>query len=275
MIVDAQIHIWKPQSPDRPWVRDEPHLADPLTYERLLPLMDDAGVDAVVLVPPSWEGDRNDYSLEAAARYPQRFAVMGRLSIERPEAREELERFLVPGMLGVRLTLHPVRHKTWLFDGTADWFWPAAERLNIPVMVHGPTFLPELGAIAGRHPGLRLIVDHMGIWKDDVDDLFAAAAMRTVALAQHPNVYVKTSAAPTLSTQPYPYRNTFDPIRRIIDAFGPQRCFWGSDLTRIRCTYRESVTMFTEEMGFLDASDKDWIMGRSLATALGWPASAP
>lgn len=271
MIVDGQVHIWKPQSLDRPWVRDEPHMEDPLTYERLLPLMDEAGVDAVVLVPPSWEGDRNDYSLEAAARYPERFAVMGRLSIERPEARAEIERLMVPGMLGIRLTLHPVRHKTWLFDGTADWFWPAAERLNIPVMVHGPTFLPQLGTIAERHPGLRMIVDHFGIWKDFMDGAMASAAEQTAALARHPNVYVKTSAAPTLSSHAYPYRNIFDPIKRIIDAFTPQRCFWGSDFTRLPCSYRQSVTLFTEEMDFLNSADKDWIMGRALATVLGWP----
>jgi predicted TIM-barrel fold metal-dependent hydrolase len=273
MIVDSQVHAWLPQSPERPWVRDQPHLEEPLTYERLRGMMAEAGVDAAVIVPPSWEGDRNDYALEAHRRYPDQFAVMGRLSVERPEARDEIEHFMdQPGMLGVRLTLHPVRHATWLSDGTLDWFWKSAERLDIPVMAHGPTFKRELGDVAARHPGLRLIIDHMGIWKDDVDDVMAAGAAETIALAKYPNVFVKLSAAPTFSTQPYPYRNIFAPIRRTIEAFGPQRCFWGSDFSRIRSTYRQAVTMFTEEMDFLSAEDKDWIMGRAIATCLHWPA---
>jgi predicted TIM-barrel fold metal-dependent hydrolase len=272
VIVDSQVHAWLPQTPERPWVRDEPHLAEPLTVERLQTMMREAGVDAAVIVPPSWEGDRNDYALEAARRFPNQFAVMGRLSVERPEARAALAPLArEPGMLGVRLTIHPKRQAHWMAEGTVDWFWPAAERLAIPVMVHAPSLLRELGEVAARHPGLRLIIDHMGIWREHVDDAMATAAEQTVALARYPNVFVKTSAAPTLSTQPYPYRNIFPAIRRIVEAFTPQRCFWGSDVSRLRGTYREAVTMFTEEMDFLSETDKEWIMGRALAKCLGWP----
>lgn len=74
MIVDAQVHLWKAESPDWTWVPGlKPQLPEPMTIERLLPLMDEAGVDRVVIVPPSWVGDRNDYGLEAVRRYPDRF----------------------------------------------------------------------------------------------------------------------------------------------------------------------------------------------------------
>ena len=69
IIVDSQVHLWLPQSPTGPWPADGParaHLPYPFTYDKLLPLMDEAGVDRVVIVPPSWEGERNDYALEAA-----------------------------------------------------------------------------------------------------------------------------------------------------------------------------------------------------------------
>jgi len=66
------------------------------------------------------------------------------------------------GMLGVRLTFHHAWDRPWLTDGTADWFWPAAERLGIPVMLNVPTLQPEIGRIAEQHPRLRLIIDHMG-----------------------------------------------------------------------------------------------------------------
>jgi hypothetical protein len=77
MIVDAQIHLWKAETPDWKWVPGmTPQLPEPFTIEKLVPLMDEAGVDRVVVVPPSWPGDRNDYGLEAARRYPDRFRVM-------------------------------------------------------------------------------------------------------------------------------------------------------------------------------------------------------
>ena len=79
MIVDSQVHMWLAQAPDRPWPADgrgRAHLPYPFTYDKLLPMMDEAGVDRVVIVPPSWEGERNDYGLEAARKYPNRFAVM-------------------------------------------------------------------------------------------------------------------------------------------------------------------------------------------------------
>ena len=126
---------------------------------------------------------------------------------------------------------------------------------------------------AARYPGLKLIVDHMGFARETMDEHAMAGAQRVCELARYPNVFVKVSALPCYSTQPYPFRNLHDTIRRIVDAYGPHRCFWGSDLTRLvlKCTYREAVTMVTEELDFLSAIDKEWIMGRGLAEWLGWP----
>lgn len=71
MIVDAQAHLWKAESEDWKWVPGrKPQLPEPFTIEKLVPMMDEGGVDRVVIVPPSWPGDRNDYALEAAKRYP-------------------------------------------------------------------------------------------------------------------------------------------------------------------------------------------------------------
>src|SRR5581483_7718291 len=101
--------------------------------EKLVPLMDQAGVDRVVVVPPSWGGDRNDYALEAVKRYPTRFAVMGRIALKDPKSAALLPTWRdAPGMLGVRLTFLGAT-TGWLTDGTADWFWPAAQKAAVPV----------------------------------------------------------------------------------------------------------------------------------------------
>jgi predicted TIM-barrel fold metal-dependent hydrolase len=251
------------------------HLPEPLTYKKLVTMMNEAGVSSAVLVPPSWEGDRNDYSLEAAQEFPNRFAVMGRFAINKPEERARLETWLAQkGMLGIRLTLHHEWDRGWMLDGTADWFWPTAERLGIPVMLYAPFGHKEVAELATRHPKLRLIMDHLGTHISHKDDDIRTSIGSMAALAKHPNIYVKMTLVPLFSTAPYPYKNIHPFIRRLVESFGPQRCFWGTDasamLERTTCSYPQCVKLFTEEMDFLSDSDRGWIMGRGLAECLGW-----
>jgi predicted TIM-barrel fold metal-dependent hydrolase len=249
------------------------HLPVPLDAETVIKMMDEAGVDRAILVPPSLDGDRNDLSLNAARDYPRRFAVMGRLLLDRPNAPERLrEMKSQPGMLGVRLTFHRDNDRPMLTNGVADWFWPAAEELDVPVMVHAPERLPQIAEIARRHPKLTIIVDHMGFARETSDDRANAGADRIVALADIPNVSVKVSAAPCYSSEPYPFRNLHEPLKRIIQGFGVRRSFWGSDVSRVlaHCSYRQAVTMFTEELDFLSKGDLEWVMGRGVLEKLHW-----
>ena len=141
-IVDSQVHIWYPNTSERPWLRaspdHKPHRGRPFfVVEDLLAEMKAAGVDRVILTPPFFEGDRNDKAIEAARLYPDRFAVMGLFALDVPESREKIATWKQqPGMLGVRLLFIEPSQQRWLSDGTADWFWPAAEKANIGVMIH-------------------------------------------------------------------------------------------------------------------------------------------
>jgi L-fuconolactonase len=275
-IIDSQVHIWAENTPARPWapnMEGRAHLDEPLSAERLLGMMNAAGVDAAILVPPSLEGDRNDLALAAAQKFPDRFAVMGRVALAKPESRAALATWREqPGMLGLRLTFHRPDTRPQLTDGTVDWLWPVAEKHAVPLMVHAPDGLPALAEIAARHPGLTIIVDHMGFGRETMDAHALAGAARAAALARYPNVFVKVSALPCFSSEPYPFRNLNEPLRRVIEAFGPRRCFWGSDLSRMleHCSYRQGVTHFTQELDFLAADDLDWLMGRGLRECLRW-----
>jgi predicted TIM-barrel fold metal-dependent hydrolase len=99
-----------------------------------------------------------------------------------------------------------------------------------------------------------------------------AAIDQSVALAKYPNVSVKLSAATAFSSEPYPFRDVTPHIRRLFDAYGARRCYWGTDMTNsfAKATYRQRITHFTEELDFLSEDDKDWIMGRAIVTRLGW-----
>ena len=274
MIVDAQVHLWKAESPDWPWVPGrKPQLPEPFTIEKLLALMDEAGVDRAVIVPPSWPGDRNDYGLEAAQRHPNRFAVMGRVPITKPESAELLPKWREqPGMLGARLTF--MREQAELLKGgTTDWFWPAAEKAGLPVMFLAPGNLPKFAPIAERHPGLPLIIDHMSLLQETAQEgRIKEAIDDVVALAKYPNVSVKLSSTPTYSSEPYPWRDMNMHIKRCFDAYGPRRCYWGTDLTNAfgKSTYRQRITHFTEELPFLSAAEKEWVMGRAILERLNW-----
>ena len=274
-IIDSQVHIWAAETPDKPWDRVDaakPHRTVPLGHEELLREMDGAGVHRAVLVPPTWEADRNDTSLDAARLYPHRFAVMGRLPLDAPESRERMATWKdQPGMLGIRLTFHRGRYRQWLDDGTADWFWEAAERYGIPVMALAPHSLPRLGEAAARHPGLRLAIDHMGLNTSLVGKPLEPIIDGLIKLAALPNVVVKASALPCYSTESYPYPSLHAQIRRVVDAFGPQRVFWGTDLSHLPCPYRHALTLFTEELPDLTAAERECILGRAIAEWLDWP----
>jgi L-fuconolactonase len=229
--------------------------------------MDGAGVDRAVIVPPSWEGDRNDLALAAARAHPDRFAVMGRFTVD-PGNRSALARWREqPGMLGLRFVYRP--KMTWLADDSADWLWTECVRHALPVMIFAPGHLPELGRLASRYPDLRLVLDHMELRHAKDAEAFADLPA-LLELARHPNVAVKASALPCYSSQPYPYHNVHPYVRQVFETFGPRRTFWGTDLTRLPCSYRQAITLFTEELPFLTDEDKEWVMGRGVCAWLGW-----
>jgi predicted TIM-barrel fold metal-dependent hydrolase len=176
-----------------------------------------------------------------------------------------------PHMLGIRMTFNAGHTRRWLVDGTADWFWDAAERYDVPVMTFAPNDVPKLLEVAERHPGLRMIIDHMGLSSALRGKSLEPAVENTLKFARLKNVAVKVSALPCYVDEPYPFPTLHPLVRRIVDAFGPQRCFWGTDLSHLPCPYKQVVTLFTEEMKSLSSAELEWIMGRGLAEWLNWP----
>jgi predicted TIM-barrel fold metal-dependent hydrolase len=272
-IVDAQAHLWKAESPDWKWVPGrKPQLPDPFTIEKLVALMDEGGVDRAVIVPPSWPGDRNDYGLEATQRHPKRFGVMGRIPMN-PDSAKLLPNWMQQsGMLGVRLTF--MRDQASLLtSGSADWFWPLAEKHAIPLMFFAPDNIPRFAAVAERHPALTLIIDHMSLMAETAQERRIPAAIDDVVkLAKYPNVSVKLSSATNFSLEAYPWRDMTEHLKRCFDAYGPRRCYWGTDLTNTlaKATYRQRIEHFTKELPFLSEEDKDWVMGKAILATLKW-----
>jgi predicted TIM-barrel fold metal-dependent hydrolase len=140
-------------------------------------------------------------------------------------------------------------------------------------MFFAPDNIPKFAPIAERHPGLPLIIDHMSLTAEIAKERRIAGAIdEVVKLAKYPNVSVKLSSAPNFSLEAYPFSDMTDHIKRCFDAFGPRRCYWGTDLTNSmpKATYRQRVTHFTEHLPFLSEEDKDWVMGKAILARLNW-----
>lgn len=273
LIADAQVHIWSANTPQRPWrPGEQAHREPPLGAGELLREMDAVGVSRAVLVPPYWDAGRHDLVLDAARRFPDRFAAMFRPDTEAPDARVPVESVCrQPGMSGIRCSFVRPREIAALAGGRMDWLWDDAERAGLPVMALVPqSQMSVVARIAAHHPQLKLALCHLGLTGHARDEDAFRDFDQLVALARLSNVSVKASALPFFTKDRYPYRRLHPYLRRVYDAFGPRRIFWGTDLGRMPCSYRECVTMFTEEIPWLSAEDKEWIMGRALCEWLGW-----
>ena len=245
--------------------------ADEYRVETLIPEMDAAGVQRAVLALPAYEGDRNDVCLAAAARHPDRFAVMGRLAVADPKSRGLVAGWRdQPGMLGMRLSFARGAAGRYLSDGTADWLWPEAEMAGLPLMIFAPGQLDQVEDIARRHPGLRLVIDHLGLKPGQCDAEIDPILDQSAGMAELPNVAVKATCLPSHVSDPFPFPFLHERIRRMVETYSPRRVFWGSDLTRLTTTYGEALWLFTEELTFLSPDDLDWIMDRGVREWIGW-----
>ena len=224
-----------------------------------------------MLVPPSWNGWDNGYRLDAAMANPKRFAVMGRFNFQAPDAKEQLRTWRdQKGMAGARFF---ISGEPWmqLLAPEQRWIWQIAEETHLPLMSTIPDNIVAFEPILQEFPKLRLIIDHAGRHPRGAQDEAAwADADQLYALARFEHVGVKVSSLPCFSTQPYPFANLHAPIRKLYDTFGPQRLMWGSDATRLTCSYADNIRLFTQALDFLSEDDIAWIMGRSLAQALDW-----
>jgi predicted TIM-barrel fold metal-dependent hydrolase len=272
LIVDAQVQFW---SSGKPTNANHRQVAA-FTKDDLLKEMDEAGVDAAVIHPPaSWDPNSNELAVEAARQHPHRLAILGNFPLDKPESRGLIDGWKKrPGMLGLRFVFLQPHMKSWPTDGTIDWLWPAAERAGLPIALLAGDFLPKLAQVAGQHPRLKLIVDHLGRSSGAKDDAAWANLPAMLALARYPNVAIKATGAPSYSSEAYPYRNIHGHLKRIYDAFGPERMFWGTDITRMPCSWRQCVTMFTEELPWLRGRDLELVMGQAVCDWLGWKIPA-
>jgi predicted TIM-barrel fold metal-dependent hydrolase len=197
---------------------------------------------------------------------------MGRLDPQSPFSRKLIESWNSNnGLLGLRFTFHRPSLQPLLTEGQVDWLWPLAQEFNIPIMMTCPfEIMHIIDDVAQRFPNLKLIIDHFGLLPGKKDDEAFKNFQSILNLSKRPNIAVKASCLPTYTTEAWPFKTLEPYIKNIYDTFGPQRMFWGSDLSRLTSSYSECVNHFTNELKWLNGEDLTWIMGKGLKTWLKW-----
>ena len=263
-IIDAQIHLW------RKGTASPPHLARPYLVEEAIAGMDEAGVDGAIIHPPaSWDPDSNEQAVEAVQAYPKRFVIFGYPPIDKPDPQLIAAYAKRPGMVGLRLYFNRPHNQSWPVDGKVDWVWPAAEKAGLVVALLAGDWLEKFGRIAEQYPGLKLVVDHMAAVRG-AKGMAAFPRMRELTdLARYPNVAVKLTGGPFYADDAYPFKSLHTHYRAMYDAFGPRRLFWGTDITKMPCSWRQCVTHF-QEIDWIPEADKKLIMGDAICDWIGW-----
>jgi predicted TIM-barrel fold metal-dependent hydrolase len=273
LTIDAQVHAYERNHPGRPWAAT---LAGPpeVTGRDMVAAMDAVGVDGAILVSP-YSLYRYDasYALQVGKEFPGRFALVKPVDPADPAVAEVIADWAgIDGVVAVRLMLPALTEDP--ADSGINRVLAAASRHDLPVNLLCPWRLEQVGGLAARNRNTMLVIDHLGLHQPVEHPVPArpfADLDRLLALAAHDNVVVKISGAGTLSRKPFPFEDIWDPIGRIIDAFGIDRCLWGTDWTRAVAflTYKEGVEAFRLTDRF-SASERAALMGGSLQRVYGW-----
>jgi predicted TIM-barrel fold metal-dependent hydrolase len=269
LIVDAQIHLWTGgQAPPHHW-------RSPFTIESAVQEMDAAGVHRAVNCPAIWDPGSNDYAVEAHLRHPYRFASLGWFDTSLAENNELVSDLIAqPGMLGLRFVLVSPVQQARLRDGHLEWIWAAADRLSLPVgLIVAPALNGELARIAARYPRMRLLIDHIGIGPFAKLPRAGDHLAEILSLARFPNVAIKATGTASMATDPYPFASTHEILRRTFNEFGPRRMFWGTDFTRMTCSWSDCIRSFTEGLTWLNGDDLEQVMGRAVCDWIGWDSA--
>jgi L-fuconolactonase len=276
VIIDAQVHAYERDHPGRPWAGVLTGPAE-VTGDDMVAAMDAVGVAGAVLVSPftMYRYDAS-YALEVYRQHPGRFGLVKPVDPTDLGVAETIADWAAtPGTVGIRLLLN--RGVSTAADPGLQRVLATAARYGLPVNLMCTGRLELAAQLAERHLDTQLVIDHLGLPQPQEPPAPAepfADLPKLLALAAHANVAVKISGACTLSHEPFPYKDIWDPLWRIFNAFGLHRCLWGTDWTRAVkvLTYQEGVEAFRVTDRLSD-SDKAALMGESLRRVYNWAPS--
>jgi predicted TIM-barrel fold metal-dependent hydrolase len=275
-IIDSQVHAYEANTPKRPW-HTMPNWPPHATGDEMVAAMDKVGVDGAIFISAFglYRYDAS-YAVEVQRAHPDRFAIVKPVDPDNPAVDEVVAEWKkTPGAVGIRimLTKEPGRDRD-PNDPGLDRICRSAVKHDFPVNILCWGNLDTGTALIDRHPDTRFIIDHLGILQPRTPPAPAqpwADLPKVLELAKRKNAVIKVSGACTLSQKPYPFPDIWEPLGRVFDAWGLERCLWGTDWTRAFAivNYEQAVTPFLATDRLSD-SDRTMLMSGACAKAYRW-----
>jgi predicted TIM-barrel fold metal-dependent hydrolase len=234
----------------------------------LLDLMKKNGVSKTVIIQVIHYRWDNSYLADVLKQYPDYFQGVARVNPEDPAAPDTLSKLAAEGFRGVRISPSGNADGDWIKGPLMPPLWKRCRDLKIPMTVLAPvTRMPDVQKLVEKFPDLTVVIDHMAdspIGKPEMLD-------QLLALARYPKVFVKFSHTWSLSKQPYPWRDTWDQVKRLRDRFSARRLMWGTDwpVSGRHATYEQTLRLVRDEMDFFNADEKREVLSRSIERV--WP----
>jgi len=274
VIIDSQVHVYEANTPKRPWAT-VPNWPAHVNGDEMVAAMDAVGVDGAIFIS-AFSMYRYDasYAVEVQRAHPGRFALVKPVDPDDPAVGEVIADWKrTPGAVGIRIMLRKEEGRR-PDDAGFGRICREAVRHDFPVNLLCWDNLENGTALIDRHPDTRFILDHLGILQPRTPPAPPqpwADLPKVLALAKRPNVVIKVSGACTLAREPYPFPDIWDPLARVFDAWGFERCLWGTDWTRAFAVvnYEQAVRPFVETQR-LNAAERAMLMGGACAKAYRW-----
>ena len=273
-VIDSQVHVYAANTPDRPW-HSVPNWPDHVTGDEMVAAMDAVGVDGAIFISSfSMYQYDSSYAVEVQQAHPGRFGLVKPVNPDNPAVADVIAEWKeTPGTVGIRIMMTPEAERDPTDPGL-DVILREAVRHDFPVNMLSWGNIDAGIAVVDRHPDTRFIIDHLSILQPRTPPAAPepwADLPKVLDLAKRPNAVIKVSGACTLSREPYPFPDIWDPLARVFDAWGLDRCLWGTDWTRAFAVvnYENAVEPFrlTDR---LSVSDREVLMGGACAKAYGW-----
>jgi L-fuconolactonase len=271
-IIDPHVHVWKhdPAFPFAPGANVPARDAAP---ETLLEKMKANGVARTVIIQVIHYRFDNSYLASVLKQYPNMFQGVARVDPADPSAPDHLSKLTAQGFRGVRLSPAGNASGDWFHGPLMPPLWKRCEELKVPMTVLAPvTRMPEVALLLEKLPDLTVVIDHMADCPVDQP----AELEKLIALKRYPKVFVKISHTWSLSKQPYPWPDSQEHVKRLYAGFGPERLMWATDWPIVENTsgasYERALTVVRDEMKFLNAEDKSWMLSKTIERV--WPFGA-
>lgn len=283
LLIDTHMHVWAEDLRKFPFAHPfEKNLKPPrvaATVELLLKEMDASGVSHCVLVQTIYHGWDNRYLAECLKAHPKRFRGHGLIDPTDPKVAEKLAYWVKEqGLAGMRFSpIYYPGKDDWLNAKASNALWEKAEELKALFNFFIATDqLPRLEEMARRFPKVPVVIDHLGRINLKATNPLPEFK-KLLSLARLPNTFAKVSELSVLSpSEKYPYKDTFEWVKRLYEAFGGDRLLWGTGFpgaTRAqarRPTLAQELALIREEIPCFTAADRAKILGGNAARLWGF-----